>query len=55
MAGQCKIDGAWRNIIKFFKKKGDTWSEINENNFIQYCNAHVYEYGGYIHTDVEHV
>lgn len=54
MAGQCKIEGAWRSIIKFFKKQGGTWGEVSENDFTQYCNAHVYEYGGYIHTDVDH-
>ena len=55
MAVHCKIDGTWRSITKFFKKQSGTWGEISENNFIQYCNSHVYEYGGHIHSDVEHV
>lgn len=32
MAGKCKIEGDWRNIIKFFKKTNDQWGEITESS-----------------------
>jgi hypothetical protein len=46
MAGKCKIEGDWRNIIKFFKKTNDQWGEITESSFTDYASLHSFEYGG---------
>lgn len=46
MAGQCKIEGAWRNIIKFFEKTNGQWGEITESSFSDYASLHSFEYGG---------
>lgn len=46
MAGQCKIEGAWRSIIKFFKKTNGQWGEVTESSFSDYAPLHAFEYGG---------
>lgn len=46
MAGQCKIEGVWISITKFFKKTNGQWEDVTESSFTDYAPLHAFEYGG---------
>ena len=55
MASFTKIDNAWKENSVYYLKNNGEWGVINQSQLFSIISTNVAFFGGYIHTDIDHV